>query len=197
MPDWNGTVEDPAAEPAERPSKSQRKREMHARQDLGAQLVRLGAESLRRLELPDILREAIAEAQRIHGREAQRRQLQYIGRLMRDSDYAAIQASYDNLLGGSREAIALMHRCERLRDQLVDDDAALAGLLARHGAIDTQWLRAKVRAVRSERAAARRPRHARELYRWLYALLQGDAAAVAAAAEGAAPGGAAASKDDR
>jgi ribosome-associated protein len=173
-------LEEPATAPDERPSKSQRKREMHARQDLGERLVRLGNDSLRRLALPEILRDAIDEARRIKGHEALRRQMQYIGRLMRDSDYAAIQSSYDTLLGGSRDAIALMHRCERLRDALIDDEAALPGFLAQHPGIDTQWLRAKVRAVRAERAAARPPRQARELYQWLHALLQGESAPAAA-----------------
>jgi len=178
-------VEETVSERDERPSKSQRKREMHARQDLGEQLVRLGNDALRRLELPESLREAIREAQRIKGHEALRRQMQYIGRLMRESDFAAIQAAYDTLLGGSREAIALMHRCERLREELVEDDAALSGFLAQHAGVDSQWLRAKLRAVRAERAAARPPRHARELYQWLHQYL-GTAAAAAP------PGGAAA-----
>jgi ribosome-associated protein len=166
---------DPAA-PA-RPSKSQRKRDMHARQDLGEQLVALSNDALRRMELPETLREAIAEAQRLKGHEAMRRQMQYIGRLMRDSDHEAIQAAYDEVMGGSRESVALMHRCERLRDELLEDDAALSGFLAQHPAVDTQWLRAKLRAARQERIALRPPRHARELYRWLYQLLKAKAPA--------------------
>jgi ribosome-associated protein len=145
---------------------------MHARQDLGEQLVRLSAEALRGMALPDLLREAIGEAQRIKGNEARRRQMQYIGRLMRDSDYEAIQAGYDELMGGSRESVALMHRCERLREQLLDDDSALSGFLEQHPGVDTQWLRAKLRAGRAERAALKPPRHARELYRWLFQLLK-------------------------
>lgn len=154
--------------PDERPSKSQRKREMHARQDLGAKLVELGPEALRRMALPEGLREAIEEARRIRSHEARRRQLQYIGRLMRDADFAAIESAYEHERGGSRAAVSLMHRCERLREQLIEDDAALDAFLQESPGIDVQWLRAKVRAARQERAAARAPKHARELYRWLH-----------------------------
>ncbi len=161
---------------------------MHARQDLGEQLVRLSAELLRRLALPESLRDAIVEAQRIKGHEARRRQLQYIGRLMRENDYEAIHAAYDDLLGDSRESVDLMHRCERLRDQLIADESALSGFLAQHPGIDTQWLRAKLRAVRSERAAAKPPRHGRELYQWLHQRLKHASASSSDALDVAAPG---------
>ncbi len=154
-----------------RPSKTQRKREMHARQALGEKLVGLNAAQLARLELPETLLGAIVLAQRVNAHEARRRQLQYVGKLMRDSDFDAIRAAYENLLGDSREAIALMHRCERLRDQLVDDEAALGAFVEQHAGVDVQWLRAKIRAVRQERGAAKAPRHARELYRWLHSQL--------------------------
>jgi ribosome-associated protein len=65
-----------------------------------------------------------------------------------------------------------MHRCERWRDRLLDDDAALTALIAEHPAADAQALRATIRAARRERAADQAPRHARELYRTLHRLLQ-------------------------
>lgn len=171
---------DPAAQPDERPSKSQRKRDMHERQALGQELATLNAGQLARLELPETLMGAIALAQRVNGHEARRRQMQYIGKLMRGADYDNIRAAYENLMGGSRQAVALMHRCERLRERLVEDDAALGEFVQGHPGTDTQWLRAKVRAVRQERAAARPPRHSRELYQWLHQQLL----AVAAPADG-------------
>ena len=157
---------------ADRPSKTQRKREMHERQALGQKLVELSAAQLARLDLPAGLRAAIDETQRISGHEARRRQLQYVGKLMRGADFSAIQSAYDGLLGSSREAVALMHQCERLRDRMLDDDAALAEFVDQNAGVDSQWLRAKVRAARQERAAARAPRHARELYKWLHVQLQ-------------------------
>jgi ribosome-associated protein len=181
-------VQTESAPPDERPSKSQRKREMHARQELGEKLVELAPDALRRMDLPEPLREAIEEARRIRSHEARRRQLQYVGRLMRDSDYAAVEAAYERALGGSRAAVTLMHRCERLRDRLIDEDAALHSFLEANAGIDAQWLRAKVRAARQERAAARPPRHARELYRWLHARLLQEAGVSAEAGGDAGAG---------
>jgi ribosome-associated protein len=160
---------DPHLPPAEdRPSKSERKREMLARQKLGQRLIDLNPAQLERLPLSDALREAVQFAQRITSHEARRRQLQFIGRLMRESDATAIQAGFDGITGASRQAVALMHRCERLREELVADDGALARFVQDHAGVDTQWLRTKIRAVRAERAAERAPRHARELYQWLH-----------------------------
>jgi ribosome-associated protein len=157
------------------PSKTQLKRQMHERQALGQRLAELNSEQLARLKLPEALLEAIGALRKISGNEARRRQMQYIGRLMRNVDYAAIHAAYDELLGGSRQAVALMHRCEDLRERLVEGDRALAEFVDARPGIDIQWLRAKVRAVRQERAASKAPRHARELYQWLHRTLQSDA----------------------
>lgn len=155
----------------ERPSKSQRKREMQDLQDLGSALVKLGTEQVRKLDLPDKLREAVLEAQRITAHEGKRRQLQYVGKLMRQVDPAPIQAQLDAINGESKSAVALMHRCERWRDRLLDDDVALTELLAEHAVDDVQALRAMIRAARRERSAGQPPKHARELYRALHTLL--------------------------
>ena len=152
----------------ERPSKSQRKREMHARQDLGRQLTELNETQRARLSLPEALVQAIAEFRRTSGHEARRRQMQYIGKLMRNCDIDAIRAGYDELLGNSRESVARMHRAEGLRDRMLEDDAAVDEFIEAAPEIDAQWLRAKVRAARHEYSASKPPRHARELYRWLH-----------------------------
>src|SRR5256885_5763215 len=76
----------------ERPSKSQRKRNMHALQDLGVELVELSDERLAAVDLPEPLREAVAEARRITDFEGRRRQMQYIGKLMREIDPEPIRA---------------------------------------------------------------------------------------------------------
>jgi ribosome-associated protein len=75
------------------PSKSARKREAHALQKLGEDLVALRAADLARLPLPETLRDAIDEARRLTSRGALARQRQYIGKLMRDIDVAPIQAA--------------------------------------------------------------------------------------------------------
>ncbi len=156
----------------ERPSKTQRKKEMHALQDLGARLVALNAEQLRRLDLPERLLEAIMAAQRITAHEGRRRQMQYIGKLMRTVDAAPITAALDALGGDSRAAVALMHRCERWRDRLLSDENALTELVAEHPSIDVQALRAMIRAARRERDQQQPPKQSRLLYRWLHELFQ-------------------------
>lgn len=161
----------PAADETDsgRPSKSQRKRDMAALQDLGESLLRLTAAELARIELPASLREAIAEAARISAHEARRRQMQYIGRLMRQVDPQPLRAAIEDATGESKQAVALMHRCERLRDALLADDAALEAVLVELPAADVQQLRATIRAARREHREGRPPKHARQLYRWLHA----------------------------
>ena len=152
----------------ERPSKSQRKREMTALQDLGESLLRLTAAELARIDLPEPLREAIGETARIGSHEARRRHLQYIGKLMRQVDPQPLRSAIEDATGESKEAVALMHRCERLRDALLADDAALEGVLAELPGADGQQLRATIRAARREHEQGRPPRQARQLYRWLH-----------------------------
>jgi ribosome-associated protein len=162
----------------DRPSKSQLKRDMIALQKLGVQLVELGPDQLKRIDLPEDLRAAVVEARRITAHEGRRRQLQYIGKLMRTVDPEPIRASIEDLDGVSRRTVELMHRCERWRDRLIDDDAALTEWLAAYpqSDIDVQPLRALIRAARRERTNNAPPKHARELYRWLNDVLkQADA----------------------
>jgi ribosome-associated protein len=151
------------------PSKTQRKREMHALQALGARLAALNTAQLASIELPEGLREAIVEAQRIRSREARRRQLQYIGRLMREIDPAPIRAQLEVWDGRSRSATAAHHRAERWRERLLDDDAALTEFAREHPRADLQRLRACVREARKERVAGRDPRNFRVLFRLIRA----------------------------
>ncbi len=96
--------ENPSGEDAiaDRPSKSQRKRDMTELQQLGVRLVACRPDQLARLNLPESLREAILAAQRIHAHEGRRRQLQYIGRLMRQADAEAIRTAYEAMFPGTR-----------------------------------------------------------------------------------------------
>jgi ribosome-associated protein len=163
-----------AREPGERPSKTRRKQEVHALQALGARLTQLNRDQIERLALPEELREAVLFAQQVSSHEGRRRQLQYVGKLMRRADVDAVRAGIDRVTGASRAAVTLMHRAEQWRDRLLADDAALTDFLARHPRADVQWLRATIRAARRDQADGRAPRHARELYRWLHDCLEGD-----------------------
>jgi ribosome-associated protein len=150
-----------------RPSKSQRKRDMHDLQELGSALVELSAERLARIDMPDLLRGAVQEAQRITSHEARRRQMQYIGRLMRDTDAAPIREALDALNGASAAENARLHKLERLRERLLEDEAVLAGIAAEFPGADLQRLRALRRNTLKERELAKPPRSFRELFRAL------------------------------
>lgn len=157
----------PESEEQAPPSKSQRKREMHALQDLGEQLVALSAERLARIPMPDALREAVREAQRLKSHEARRRQMQYIGRLMRSADPAPIQAALDALAGASRAETARQHRLERLRSRLLEDEAALGEIAAAHPGADLQRLRQLRRSALKEQELGKPPRSFREIFQVL------------------------------
>lgn len=123
---------------------------MLALQELGRQLVELSPEQLRQLPLSDALFDAIREAQRITSREGRRRQIHYVGKLMRTADAAAIQQTLDVWRHGSREDTRAMHRLETLRDILIDDDTALTDFLEEYPDLDVQQLRSLIRAARKE-----------------------------------------------
>jgi ribosome-associated protein len=151
----------------EKPSKTQRKREMHELQALGVRLVELNSEQLDAVALPEDLRDAVERAQRITKHEARRRQLQYIGRLMRSVDPGPIREKLKVWDGVSTEETARVHRIERWREKLLEDDGTIGALVRAHPGIDTQRLRSLVRNARDERKADRPPRAYRELFRAL------------------------------
>lgn len=123
---------------------------MHALHDLGKQLIELSPDKLKQLPLSDILFEAIRDAQRNTSREGRRRQIHYVGKLMRSADAVAIRRQLDVWLHGSREDTRAMHRLEALRDILIKDDDALTGFLEEYPNSDVQQLRALIRAARKE-----------------------------------------------
>ncbi len=152
----------------ERPSKSQVKREMQHLQDLGEQLVKLPSDALANIALRDELREAIAEHRRLKGREALRRHLQFIGRLMRKEDAAAIEQALEAAQSGSVEEKRRLHLTEQWRDRLLDEgDGALADFLAQHPGADRQHLRQLLRSAAQEQARGKPPAAARKLFKYL------------------------------
>ncbi|OIQ85364.1 hypothetical protein GALL_327910 [mine drainage metagenome] len=156
------------------PSKSQRKRDMLALQQLGEDLAALSAARLDALALPDALRTALTEYNRIRAHEGRRRQAQYIGRLMRTVDPEPLREALREASGDSRAAVARLHALEDLRSRLLADDAALTSLLDQHPHADAQQLRALLRAVRAEQAAAKPPRQYRALFQYLKQLTEGN-----------------------
>ena len=148
-------------------SKTKRKQEMHALQALGVSLVNLPESLLAEMNLEADLLGAVLEAKRITSHEARRRQMQYIGRLMRELDPEPIRARMAELEGHSAQATAQHKRLEALRERLIADDEALTGFAAEHPACDLQALRALVRNARKETKEGKPPRAYRELFRFL------------------------------
>ncbi len=154
------------------PSKSQLKREQLELQALGKEMTGLGDEQLKRIGLPEDVLFEIKEFRRMRSFGAQRRQLQLIGKKMRDMDPKAVREAIDRATGESRAAVALLHRCETLRDRMIADDAALTAFISEHPEVDIQALRTLVRGARRERDAAKPPKSARELYKFLHRTLE-------------------------
>ena len=155
----------------EGPSKSQRKRDSTALQELGEALEALPADRLARVEMPDALRDAILEARRIRQFGALRRQRQYIGKLMRSVDPAPIRAQLAVFEGQSHAHTAWLHHIENLRERLLADEKALAQLIADHPTLDPQHWHTMIRNARRERAEHKAPRAYREIFQALKELI--------------------------
>lgn len=153
--------------PDEKPSKSAIKRAMSDLQALGAELVALSADQLKKIELPDDLRDAVRDAQRFTQHEARRRQLQYIGKLMRSLDAAPIREALDDIKGLSAAANARMHALERLRERFLEDESVIGEIAAAHPGADLQHLRQLRRNALKEQQLGKPPRAFRELFRTL------------------------------
>lgn len=148
-------------------SKTKRKQEMHELQALGVALVALSESQLQDMSLESRLHEAVLAAKRITSHEARRRQMQYIGRLMRDADAEPIRARLAAVEGHSAQAAAHHRRLEAWRERLMQDDEALTEFVAAHPGADLQELRALLRNARKEAKEGRPPRAYRELFRFL------------------------------
>lgn len=149
------------------PSKTKIKKQMLALQDLGKTLTELPKEKLKELELDENLLDAILEYKRMTKFGALNRQLQYIGRLMRDVEPAPIQAKLDAWNGVSRQHTAWLHQVEHWRDRLLEQPDALTDLLAAHPEADAQHLRALIRNALKEKELAKPPKSYRELFQAL------------------------------
>jgi len=136
-------------------------------QALGVALTELPEAQVEVMGLEPALEQAVLEAQRMKSHEAKRRQLQYIGRLMRDVDAEPIRARLATLEGHSAQATARHRRLEALRERLLADDEALTEFASQYPGVDVQKLRSLIRQVRHDRDAGRPLRGYRELFRLL------------------------------
>jgi ribosome-associated protein len=140
---------------------------MHELQDLGVALVALDAKRLATLDLPETLVDAITLARTITRHEARRRQLQFIGRLMRDIDPAPLRAALAAWAEGPERERARFVLLERWRDRVLDDAGGLEAFVDAYPAAPRDSLAALVADVRAERAKGAPPRKSRALFREL------------------------------
>ena len=154
-----------------RPSKTQLKKESHEIQALGEALLKLPDDRLNGLGLPDRLHTAVRDCRKMKLNEGRRRQLQYIGKLMRGVDVEPIReelAAFE--LGMAKDALTL-HEAEAWRERLIHEDQALPEFIEAVPGVDIQQLRSLVRAARKDATAAPEQRHGRA-YRELLQLVK-------------------------
>lgn len=162
------TGADPAGFDDEPISKTRKKQQMHALQALGKRLVEMPASQLERMPMPEELAQAVHEARRIKSHEGLRRQLQYIGKIMRNIDASAIEQALAVDEERHQGAIHLMHRAERWRDGLIDGSLSLTDFINEHPDAARLGLPALVAQARREKSAGKPPRQQRQLYRLLH-----------------------------
>ncbi len=139
-------------------------------QKLGEELVNEARDRVKRVPMPEDVRDAILECQQIKDHEGRRRQLQYVGKKMRtldEEEVAAIQRTIDSWKGLSKADTANMHAMERRRDKLLTDDKALTVLLSENPELDVQHLRTLIRNARKEQAENKPPKAYREIFQIL------------------------------
>ncbi len=150
-------------------SKTAVKKEMLDLQKIGVELIDLPESQLKKMLLSQKLLHAVLEARKFKSHGAKKRQMLYVGRLMRETDPAPIREQLDAINGNSAQATAAHRRLEAWRAKLLADDHALTEFAAAFPGSDLQALRALIRNTRKEQKEARPPRSYRELFRLMKA----------------------------
>lgn len=171
--------EEDFTESTSRPSKTKKKEAMHELQDLGAELVELSVGQLKKINLPENIYEAVRECQKITAHGARRRQIMYLGKLMRSTDDEPIRAGLALIRGESSAETARLHRLERFRTRLLEDEAFLAEIAAVWPQIDQQHMRQLRRNALKELEAHKPPKNFRAIFQILQELDQQGATDVA------------------
>ena len=164
--------EDDYPEDLGRPSKTKQKEVMHELRDLGAELVELSVGQLKRINVPENIFDAVRECQKITAHGARRRQIQYLGKLMRSVDDEPIRAGLALLRGESSAETARLHRLERLRVRLLEDEAVLTEIAAQWPGVDLQHLRTLRRNALKEKENNKPPKNFRAIFQILQELDQ-------------------------
>jgi len=162
----------------DRPSKTQLKKQSHELQKLGTALLELPENRLAAIDMPELLRDALELLRRTRSHEGKRRQLQYVGKVMRGIDPEPLREAVAAFkVPGARETLAL-HDAERWRDRLIAEDNALTLWVNEHPDTDAQALRTLIRNARKDAQKAvteqphdglveRKGRAYRDLFQWV------------------------------
>lgn len=154
-------------------SKTEVKRQMHALQELGMRLTKLNRSQLDKIEMGEQLRNAIEEFWRIKSNGAQKRHLQYIGKLMRTEDQEAIEHGIGTFEAGHQAHTQTFHKLERWRDRLIGEgNDALKEFVAETPTADVQHLRQLIRNAQKEQKLEKPPAAARKLFKYLRELAE-------------------------
>lgn len=152
-------------------SKTRKKQEMNALQDLGSELLELSADTLKHMDLPEDLLAALLEGKRLTAHGAIARHKQYIGKIMRHVDPEPIQQRLDIIRGDSAEHNAWLHLIERWRERLLADDTLLSTFVSDYPAADVQQMRTLIRTARKERQENKPPKCYRALFQSIKELI--------------------------
>jgi ribosome-associated protein len=153
-------------------SKSQIKREMHELQKLGEELVALSAAARAKIPLDDELQDALQLADKLgNKREALRRHIQFIGRLMRTRDLEPIEQALALLRNTNQAATRQFHKVENWRDKLITDSDAVTVFIAAYPEVDVQQLRQLIRNAKKEQEKQQPPKYYRELFQLIKPLI--------------------------
>ena len=162
----------PEANEEEWVSKTRKKQQMNDLQDLGFELTKLSNDTLKKIGLPEDLLLAIFAYHKINSNSALKRQVQYIGRLMREIDPEPIINYLAQLKGENTLHNAYLQRLEQLRDRLINDDQTLTQLINQYPQFDIANLRTLIRNARKEKEANKPPKAYRSLFQYLKAELK-------------------------
>lgn len=165
------------------PSKTQIKNAMHELQELGAALMDLPEAKLNRIEMDDNLREALEELRRLSSFAARKRQVQYVGKLLRSADTEPLRRALDDQRQGHARTVRALQEIERWRDRMLAGDKGLEDWVAAYPAADTPEFRALLARARDEYgahqagdripgAATGKGKNYRELFQQIRAVLQ-------------------------
>ena len=149
-------------------SKSQLKRMAQDAQELGERLVELPGKLLAQVEMPPELEDAVMQAREMRSYGARKRQLQFIGKVMRHIDIEPVAKALERLDDKHHEGVGAFHEMEHMRDRLMDNmDEALGELVTRFPDVDRQHIRQLVRNAQLELKKEKPPKSKRQLFQYL------------------------------